>query len=73
MGIPFVQQVDLQETINKHHKTSSILVFLNDLSLFKGSHVSLLMKSFVNSNRTSPTLSLKPSKVCEKTFATWIL
>jgi hypothetical protein len=63
MGIPFGQQVDLWETMNKLHGTSSILAFLNHFSPFNGSLVALLMKSSVISNCTSPTLALKPSKV----------
>jgi hypothetical protein len=73
MGIPFVQQVDLREAMNKIHGTSSILAFLNHLSPFNGSHAALVMKSSVISNSTSPTLALKSSKVCAKAYATWRL
>jgi hypothetical protein len=59
MGIPFGQQVDLWETMNKLH-------FLP----FNGIPFTLLMKSSVISNFTFPTLALKPSKVCAKTCAT---
>jgi hypothetical protein len=69
MGIPFVQQVDLREAMNKLHGTSSILAFLNHLSYINGSIVALLIKFSVISNCTSPNLALNPSKVCAKAFS----
>jgi hypothetical protein len=56
--------------MNKLHGTSSILAFLNHFYPFNGSLVTRLMKSYVISNYTSPTMALKLSKVYAKVSAT---
>jgi len=66
MRIPFGHQVDLRETMNKLHQTSSILTFLNHISPFKGSRVARHMKSSVIYDCTLLTLTLKPSKSMQK-------
>jgi hypothetical protein len=62
MGIPLGQQVDLRETMNKLHGTSSILAFLNHFSPFNGSPVARAYEIFCYFQLHIPDLGPKTIK-----------